>query len=255
MTVKLKNNLSLTMHPKTGGGFISVPENQLGYDVYEINGQSNARGNGAIRPGIDDNYTGLSHVFMWDPVTSSIVPFSLPMPHQDSYPNATNFVVQFARNLPNTRRVVFVGGARGSTGFGIHWNPPNAVNLEALARVKNAMATSPYNRYMGLLWHQGEADSANQNTGYVNAWKNYRTARIAENYGLTADTRIIVGSIHENNAWDVTINGYLQQLATDIPAVRYVDLRDIPVQGDNIHFTSAGLQEMGQRYYNAFVGA
>ena len=54
------------MHPKTGGGFISVPENQLGYDVYEINGQSNARGNGAIRSGIDDNYTGLSHVFMWD---------------------------------------------------------------------------------------------------------------------------------------------------------------------------------------------
>lgn len=105
------------------------------------------------------------------------------------------------------------------------------------------------------MWHQGEADSANQNTGYVNAWKNYRTARIAENYGLTADTRIIVGSIHENGAWDVTINGYLQQLATDIPAVRYVDLRDIPVQGDNIHFTSAGLQEMGQRYYNAFVGA
>lgn len=214
-------------------------------------GQSNARGNATIRVGIDDDYSGLEHILMYNANTDQLEPFRNPLPHQDVFANGTGFSLQFVRGLPKNRQYIIVPCAKGATGFGIHWNKGQPVYNEAVSRINRAFELAPGAEMGPVLWHQGETDANNQNTGYVNNWKTMRTNMIADITALTEDTVWVIGTIKESgDPWRAQINTYIEQIATDVAATRLVDLRDLPVL-DASHFTAAALEEMGNRYYAA----
>lgn len=253
-----RSNFAILGHPGPGGTLQTVevvptPIEEGGYDIYIIAGQSNPRGNATIRAGIDDDYSGLQHVYAWDATTGTIIPARNPLPHQDIFTNGTGFWLEFVRGLPTNRKILIVPAAKGATGFGIHWNPGQPVYNETVSRANNAYASDPDNEIKAFLWHQGETDSANNNTGYLTALKNMRTSMIAAIDGLELTTPFIVGAIHEADAWDEYINTQLQQFAVDVDVAEYVDLTDLAVS-DGTHFTAASLQTMGARYFAAISG-
>jgi Carbohydrate esterase, sialic acid-specific acetylesterase len=245
----LKNDIASSASA-AGDLFHDGFEDNTGYDVYILWGQSNMRGQASIRPGIDDDYSGLQHVYMWDASTASVVRAVNPMPHQDFLAGSTGLWLEFARALPSSRRILFVPVAKGSTGFGIHWNPGNAVYLEAVARMNNAMASNSGNRLKAVLGLQGEADAENNNATYLADIKAMRTAMMMAITGMNATTPWVQGSIAVRNAACAAINTALQQFSSDVPVAKYVNLVD-QATFDTVHYSAAAIQVAGARFFAA----
>lgn len=253
MTVKLKNGLSVPMYPKTGGGFKSrrIPSSFRAFVEF---GQSDIRGNAGMRAGIDDDYSLIPHVWAWDWELGEPVPYRHPLKHQDVYPNGTNMALQFARNLDPAYDWMIIPVARGSTGFLTHWNKPNAVYNTAVSRTNAALSYGSGSTLEAALWSVGGTDATNKNSNFLNNYKTCRTNMIADIPLMTADTPWLVGPIQNplNDAWRTTINQNIEQFAIDVEPVHFVNIYGLPVQFDNIHTTAAGLQTMGQAYYDVW---
>lgn len=254
-------NLTLQRNPdinKLQSGF----DPNVGYDVYWLIGQSNMIGRAPIRVGIDDIYTALnSKVFQFGYTSQTITAATNPLDHVNENAGQMGLWLEFIKPkvlaLTGSRQILLVPASQGGTGFATNnWNPGNALNTAAKARVTSAMAQGAgYNVYKGAIWLQGETDA---DSG-APAAANYLTAIQAmyDNFAstlpfFTTSKPFVVGTIKPDKANAPAINSALQTFANNNTAgVRFVSLTDLS-WFDSDHYDAASLATAGQRYASAF---
>ena len=227
---------------------------QTGYDVYWLIGQSNMIGRSNIRAGIDDVYTAISGiVYQYGYNSQTITAATNPLDHVNENPGQMGLWLEFIKTrlaaLAPGRKILLVPAAQGDTSFRAgNWNPGDPLNTSAKARLASAMAQgNGSNVLKAVLWLQGEGDSLSASEYRANLQAMYNDF-VATAAGMNADTPFIVGTITGALSGSAVINASLEDFANSNAAAHFVDLRDLPFNGDNVHYTNASLYTAGQRY-------
>lgn len=151
-----------------------------------------------------------------------------------------------------------VGGSRSMT-----WSPENAPDpvgtnfRRALARARLAQANG---RFVGILWHQGEAD-----VGFLKRDPAHRdryvsrlaalAAALREGLGC-ADVPFLVGEIGTLPRDCTAMNPVLAAAAAAIPNGHLVKAADLTGHlADGVHFDTPSYRILGARYYEAWKSA
>jgi hypothetical protein len=292
-------------------------QNNTGYDIILIAGQSNSVGRGLEEHNFPKTRTGLNHktwaqtlnMYRDDYHGTHGRPNSLicalnkdnsiresaidPIHHQENFPYRLNnrsirnnfgFAVSFAREyirqnkLSSGRKILLVGCGWGGTGFRDNgrWMFPNGdLYKGTIERANNAFRKTDNgnnNRFIAILWHQGENDVSSP-TGYrenVSACLNGIRTAIKKNNphtipilmgGLTNDTenRRNFTEQHIKTVKDMSGNRNFRFVPSNaIPNVFYKDLalfnHDLLPDKDtgNNHFSKSSQIEFGKRYFYVF---
>lgn len=249
--VTLKNGLGVKLYKNLLSEYVSVVF--YGFDLWWLIGQSNMIGRSAIRAGIDDDYSAIAgKVYQFGYNSQTITPATNPLDHVNENAGQMGMWLEFVKailpGLAKGRRILLVPCAQGDTSLASNWSPGQAQNNNAKLRLAAAMASgSGINRLAGVLWHQGEGDSltASEHRSRIQAMYDDFISSVP---GMSATTPFICGSITSILQGSAVINASLQDFAAANDAVRFVDLSDLPFNGDNIHYTNAALFTAGQRY-------
>lgn len=158
-------------------------QEEEGYDVIVIAGQSNAVGRGLGEVSENPIYLQeAGRVFQlgrFGADDGKIIPASEPLHHWGQAPGknidrkgfAYPFALRYAHGLSKLRKVLLVPVARGSTTIllwdreqqafthaGLDDLGPTILWDDMVQRTRQALALHPGNRLVAVLWHQGEAD-------------------------------------------------------------------------------------------------
>jgi hypothetical protein len=124
------------------------------------------------------------------------------------------------------------------------WAPGQPHYVNAIARAKAAFQ---HGRLAGILWHQGESDSAPDK---VSTYGERFARMIAQ---LRADLNaqevpVIVGETGRFRPDGAAVNAALARLPELVPHCVFVSAGGLADQGDKLHFDSASFRELGRRY-------
>lgn len=166
--------------------------------------------------------------------------------------------------LAPDRKLLIVRTAVGGTGFLKHyWAVGDPLYQRMLKLTDEALALNPENRLVAMLWHQGEHEAA-----FLNDPQRYHhqlkavVDGVRSRYGLPELPFVCGGFCQE---WAVEHQPACDQIMDVIRGVArevggaYVETGDLRSNnqllndGDIIHFCKEDLQELGRRYFNAFV--
>lgn len=188
----------------------------------------------------------------------------------------SNFSLSFARKyiedgrLEEGRKALIIRAAVGGTGFlDGNWKPQDPLFVRMMAMIKTALELNPENRLTAALWHQGETD-ASLNASYDVHYNHLMTfiKLIRETYDAP-NLPFIAGDFvrqwSEMNAGIVApVIKAMRAVCADAGSAAFVETDGLlsndqdpagnPCRGDTIHFCRQALYELGERYYEAFVG-
>lgn len=154
----------------------------IGFDIVLVIGQSNAVGYGPTK---DLVYLDPPHPRIWQYGASggyagTVIQAMDPLSHNgaassDRVGHAMNFARDYVKTVPDTRSVLLVPAARGSTGFtpqdNYSWDPDYTAGTNlytaAVNQAKAAVALSSTNRVAAILWCQGETDAGMSSSAYA----------------------------------------------------------------------------------------
>lgn len=239
-------------------------ENQFSgpYDIIVQAGQSNSEGCGlgeakeAFVP--SDEILYLTSDFVLAPAAE----------RQRDGQNVSDFSLFFAREyvrsgrLAQGRRVLILRTAVGGTGFlDKRWGKEDDLFLNMLAMIRHAKGLHPESRFVAFLWHQGETDATLHATydGHRQNLAGLLDAVRAETQ--VADLPFVAGDFvqdwkGQNTAICEPVIAAMRQVCSDKNG-SFVETEDLPSNnqqsgnGDTIHFSTASLEILGKRYYEA----
>ncbi len=168
-------------------GAVSLPQTNLGgvnagdvgFDVILAAGQNNALGNGlGLDAGLDLADPRVLQFAASGAYANAVTSAQEPLLHAVPATARNGFALAFARlyaaSIAGNRRVLLVPCAVNASGFSTgaapgDWsagNPGGALFETAVRQAGLALASSPNNRFAGVLWHQGEADASMSQSAY-----------------------------------------------------------------------------------------
>ena len=221
----------------------SVPDN---LQIFLLIGQSNMAGRGAVEP---QDQAPHPRVFMltkelaWVP---AIDPMHFDKPERIGTGLGKTFGALVADAAPEA---VFglVPAAFGGSALD-EWAPGQLHYVNAVARAKAALQ---HGRLAGILWHQGEADSAPDKA----ATYAVRFAKMIAQLRADLDAQdvpVIVGETGRFRADGAAINAALSHLPEFVPHCAFVSAEGLADKGDKLHFDSPSFRELGRRYAAAW---
>jgi len=106
----------------------------------------------------------------------------------------------------------------------------------------------------GILWHQGESDSNEQDAGLyqdrlVDLIRQLRTDLDGPDVPFVAAT--IGDFVVARNPWAETVNEALRGLPEVVPCTACVEVEGLNHRGDDVHFDAASARALGRRYAEA----
>ena len=179
-----------------------------------------------------------------------------------------DFSLEFARKyvedgrLAPDRKLLIVRTAVGGTGFlKEYWRVGDPLHQRMLRMTDYAMGLNEDNRLVGFLWHQGEHEAA-----FLNDPQRYHdeftavVKSVLERYG---DMPFVCGGFcsqwaQENQPACDNVQDVIRAVAEKVGGA-YVETADLRSNdqrtgdGDTIHFCREDLQELGRRYFSAFI--
>ena len=250
------------------------------YDIILQAGQSNAEGYGhgpAEHPYIPDSRilyltAGCPEAGEYYPEGDYEISIAAERPHPDIAPEDRrgDFALHFAQKyveaglLAPDRKLLIVRAAVGGTGFLKHyWQLGDPLYDRMLRMTDYALAFNPENRLVGFLWHQGEHEAA-----FLNDPQCYHDQllevinSVKERYGK-ADLPFVCGGfcdqwVQENQPACDQIMDVIRKVAETVNGA-YIETSDLRSNdqktgdGDTIHFCREDLQELGYRYFDAYM--
>lgn len=251
------------------------------FDIFIQAGQSNAEGSG-IGPVTEEYIPDERICYLEAPKTVDCtetglnikfhdVPFSLQIgaEHGAEDNPIGDFALTFSKAyidagmLKEGRKILIIRAAVGGTGFQKkHWGMEDILYLKMLEMMDYALSLNPENEIKGLLWHQGEHDAFEGNTG-----ENYHMqltkliSSLKDRYHFI-NLPFICGSFvsdwrKKNEESCKPIMDALQQVAEEMNG-KYIDAGDLPSNnektgnGDDIHFCRESLHILGRRYFDCY---
>jgi len=175
--------------------------------------------------------------------------------------SANNAVWQFAKELQRrTGKVVkYVISARGGRALSYWTGGTYPMTGEGEDSITTHVARSGIASFDVVIWDQGESDIAN--ASYETQFRNFFLRDIRNRSWFSSYKPVIITGMPVTNAKYISFNERLLKLVdlTD-PYLNIAQTDSLALvtndpfsPGDNVHFTGVALQQLGARYFNAFV--
>lgn len=255
-----------------------------GYDIIPLTGQSNMVGLANIENGVDDNYNIINNIVYQYPtitnidtttitvIDNQIINATNPLQNLNypAFPNSMGlwktFIEDYIKNIirPFRRKIMIIPTAQGSTGFiDNEWNKGDR-NYEICKLATNeAVNIHQLNKIQCVLWNQGEDDIIHFNDNYYNDWSQFRLDLINDIDTMDSNTVFILAetSGQHYDQYDKEGIQYKQKIYEDMVALEennlgYVGLvhtRDLNFMSDGKHYITISYRELGHRYYNKLI--
>ena len=249
-------------------------------------GQSNMSGRGYAEP---EDLTAIPNLlmirpdFQWQPAIEPITkdrafvgtfqasgekvvgndPFETVLPQGDQKVCGVGLGRTFGRLLleANPGRVVglipcAVGGtsiAAWMPGGVDDWDPTNYPYDVAIKKAREAQKSG---KIVAVLWHQGENDAGKQTERYKEKLCTV-IANFRKDLRLGGDVPFIAGDMasfypEKISAHIDIVDNALETIEAEDPHFRLVHTKDLTHRGDNLHFDTPSLHELGRRYFEAY---
>lgn len=157
---------------------------------------------------------------------------------------------EFARTLAQDDPQVTVGlipCAFGGTSLE-EWKAGGELYRNAIERTKIASRSGTL---QGILWHQGEADSAPERVKTYPARFASMIAQMRTDLNAP-DVPVVVGELGHYRPSFGLFNAMLPELIKQVPRAALVSSESLTDKGDNLHFDSPSLRTFGRRYAQAW---
>jgi hypothetical protein len=250
-------------------------DDDYGYEIIPLMGQSNMVGRGIIESGIDNNYslTGKVYQFPYDAndpngdgiVTgTTITAATNPLDFISAFPGVGSsgetasttgvwktFTEGIVSLLSKRRKILLVPAAKGGVGFSSgDWSSGGVIYGAAKNSIIAALATHTLNNIRSLLWIQGENDSTNP----------YYGAELFDFYSrltvdvpqITDEIPFIIGATFPNSSPRIYVNNVLQNFANYKLKRYYVNTSDLATT-DGTHYDAVSLRTIGTRMSYMFL--
>ena len=218
-------------------------------DLFLLAGQSNMAGRGDLEAQDQtpmDGVFALNKDLAWTPAVDPL--------HWDKPIAAVGLGRSFASTLRKygaAGQVGLIPAAFGGTSLE-EWSPGGKLFADAIARSK---AAAPAGRLRGILWHQGEAecDKEDKARTYAARFVMIVTALRAE-LGVP-ESPLVVGQLGGffKGQFAPVVNEQLATAPLWLTKSGFVSSAGLGHKGDEVHFNSAGLRELGRRYALAWM--
>ena len=156
----------------------------------------------------------------------------------------------FGRVVADAAPAITVGlipAAFGGTSLD-EWKPGGKLYSDAPARAREAIKRG---QLAGILWHQGEADSAPEKAAtYAERFKAMIT-QLRSDLGAPM-VPVVVGETGRFRVAGAGINAALATLPKHVTRCAFVTVEGLSDKGDKTHFDTASLHELGRRYARAW---
>jgi hypothetical protein len=208
--------------------------------VFLLIGQSNMAGRGKLAEGEMESHprvVALSQEKQW-------VPGKDPL-HFDKKAAGVGLAQSFARAYADAhpdQTVALVPCAVGGTSLA-QWQPGEKLYTAAVERAKVALKSGTL---AGILWHQGESDQAKAAEYAAGAEKMF--AQLRTDLGAP-EVPVVVGTLGDFCKNGAALNAVLKSLPEKIKSSACADAAGLAHGGDNLHFGTPALKELGLRYY------
>lgn len=242
---------------------MDAPDDPTRTDVFLLMGQSNMAGRGEWEVGDDEPVDG---VFVLDgqsrpedpeptrPIAWRVGahPLHLNEPQKNQFGMGLDFARRYRELVPNVT-VGLVPCAWGGQPISV-LGPGSPLYANSVARARIAAERG---RLAGVLWHQGESDTASvaSSEAYESALRAFIRA-IRADLGdddlafVIGDLAPTLGSARdaEGHACVAIVRSTLRTVAETTPGAGWVSSHDLTTADDDTHFDRASLQEFGRRY-------
>lgn len=236
--------LVLSLGLQCGAHAQAAPENM---QIFLLIGQSNMAGRGAVEA---PDLVPHPRVFMltrelgWAPAVD-------PMHFDKPERIGTGLGKTFGAVLADADPAAVIGLVPAAFGGSAldEWTPGSPHYVNAVARTREALK---HGRLAGILWHQGEADSAPEKAAtYV-----VRFAKLIAHLRADLDAQevpVVVGETGRFRPDGAVINAAIAGLPQFVPHCGFVTTEGLADKGDKIHFDSPAFRELGRRYAAAWL--
>lgn len=227
------------------------------FHLFLLAGQSNMAGRGEVEA---SDREPLPRVLALD-ATGRWVPARDPL-HWDKpvagVGLARSFGLEYAKHHPGVT-VGFIPAACGGSPIST-WAPGQYFDQtrshpydDAIARARRALGSGTLR---GILWHQGESDTAPELAPRYEAALTELIARLRRELGAPR-VPFIIGQLGQFAAvpWNEptrAVDAAHRRVAESVPFAAFVRSDGLASNPDNIHFSAAALREFGRRYAEAF---
>lgn len=182
-----------------------------------------------------------------------------------------NFALAFAKRyieeglLEEGRLLLIVRAAVGGTGFlDKRWGLEDDLCQKMMEMVKTALQLNPENRLVAFLWHQGETDAdlhADYDTHYHNLREMVRMSRGSFGGGAIP---FLAGNFveqwrRENADRSEPVERAMRDVCVNAPNAAFIESDGLLSNGqklgnaDTIHFCRDALNQLGKRYFDAYL--
>lgn len=227
-------------------------------NLFLLVGQSNMAGRGRIAAGDEIPCARIFKVMQ----DGTLQPATEPL-HTDKRSAGAGLAMSFARAYADEHPEVTVGLVPCAVGGSpiSSWEPGRGKNY--LAMLERVKAVRGHGRFVGILWHQGEADGHNRKE--VDAYRRQLEALIAGLRRDVADVPFVAGELGRYLAdfrkrgsdelaiplWE-EINRITHEVCESTPRCACVSSEGLKPNPDILHFRTESLREFGRRYYRAW---
>ncbi|MEZ2444593.1 sialate O-acetylesterase [Chitinophaga sp. RCC_12] len=219
------------------------------FHLYLLIGQSNMAGRGKVD---SISKSENARIMMLDR-TGKFVPATDPL-HFDKKEAGVGPGLSFAKSMLPANQKIKIGlipAAVGGTSI-LLWTPGGYDSItkthpydDAMARAKEAMK---YGVLKGILWHQGEANSATfrESPTYLSLLQQLiQRIRIELN---APQLPVVAGELGYFRPAFVDFNTMLKEVPDSIPFTKVISAKGLQHKGDNTHFNTDGARELGKRF-------
>jgi hypothetical protein len=215
--------------------------------LFLLIGQSNMAGRGVVEP--QDTETNprifmLTKELQW---TLAKDPLHFDKPAIAGVGLGSEFARVLAQADPQAK-IGLIPAAFGGTTIA-QWKPGGALYQDAVARAREAMKSGTLS---GILWHQGEGDSAPDK---VAVYGDQFAAMIAQlRQDLDApNVPLLVGELGRYEPRWQPFNEALAGTVAKVPHAVLISSEGFVAKSDHVHFDSPSLRKFGTRYAEAFL--
>lgn len=221
-------------------------------DIFLLIGQSNMSGRGDIKevPALNHPNILMFRQKQWIPAVEPL--------HTDKewagIGLGMSFAFELTKHYPESK-IGLVPCAVGGTPLS-RWSPGGDLYINAVDIAKQALKDGILK---GILWHQGESDSSNQNDAIT-----YGDRFISMVNGLRKDLAdykvpVLAGELgeflseHEGLNYFQMVNEHFHKVIEKLQPYRCVSSAGLKDKGDKVHFNALALREFGKRYAKEYM--
>lgn len=214
--------------------------------LFLLLGQSNMAGRGSVpsnEPALNSRIYMMNREMNWiqakDPV------------HFDKPIAGVGLCSEFARVLVKKDTNITVGlipCAMGGSSLD-EWKPGSKLYTQAVERAREAMKSG---ELAGILWHQGEADSAPDKVATYGERFSAMIGQLRADLGASA-TPVVVGELGRFREANHAFNEALPKVVSRVPNCALATAENLTDKGDKLHFNTQSLHLFGQRYTAVFL--